>query len=479
MFKNLFKRTQPKKRRVAIIGLDCAAPELVFERWADELPNLSKLRQHGLYGDLESVVPAITVPAWSCMVSSKDPGSLGVYGFRNRKDHSYNGMTVANSDAIHEPRLWDILSKTDKQSIVLGVPGTYPPSPINGSMVSCFLTPSTDVDYTYPPSLKQDITNWVGDYMVDVKGFRTENKQWLLDQLRQMTVKRFEVARRLLKSRPWDFFMMVEIGVDRMHHAFWKDMDVTHRQHDPSTPFKDAIRDYYHLIDREIGTLLPLFDEDTSVFVVSDHGAKKMDGGICINEWLIREGYLVLAEPPDTTNGAVKFEDLKVDWSKTRAWGDGGYYGRLFINLKDREPQGIVEPADFNLLRAELIQKLEALGDENGQPIDTRCFTPEALYQNSRGVAPDILVYFGDLAWRSIGTVGWNSIHVFENDTGPDDANHAQQGMLIYYDPKYDFGGQRLTNSHLMQIAPTILQLLGLPIPIDMQKVPIDAIKHD
>ena len=476
MFKNLFKRTQPQKRRVAIIGLDCAAPELVFERWADELPNLSKLRQHGLYGELESVIPAITVPAWSCMVSSKDPGSLGVYGFRNRKDHSYNSMTVANSDAIHEPRLWDILSKTDKQSIVLGVPGTYPPSPINGSMVSCFLTPPTDVDYTYPASLKQDITNWVGEYMVDVKGFRTENKKWLLDQLHQMTVKRFEVARQLLTSRPWDFFMMVEIGVDRMHHAFWKDMDETHIHHDANTPFKDAIREYYHVIDREIGTLLPLLDEDTSVFVVSDHGAKKMDGGICINEWLIREGYLVLSEPPNISQGPVKFEDLKVDWSKTRAWGDGGYYGRLFINLKDREPQGIVEPENFNALRTELIQKLEMLGDENGQPIGTRCFTPEALYENSRGVPPDVLIYFGDLAWRSIGTVGWNSIHVFENDTGPDDANHAQQGMFIYNDPRHDFGGRRLMGLHLMQIAPTVLQLFGLPVPFDMQKPPIEAV---
>ena len=129
MFQNLFKRLRPQKRRVAIIGLDCAAPELIFERWANELPNLSALRKQGLYGNLESVIPAITVPAWSCMMSSKDPGTLGVYGFRNRTDHNYNGMTVANSDAIHEPRLWDILSKNDKQSIVLGVPGTYPPSP--------------------------------------------------------------------------------------------------------------------------------------------------------------------------------------------------------------------------------------------------------------------------------------------------------------------------------------------------------------
>lgn len=475
VFQNLFNKLRPSapERRVAIIGLDCAAPELVFERWADELPNLSALRKRGLYGELESVIPAITVPAWSCMMSSKDPGTLGVYGFRNRKDHQYNLSMVANSDAIHEPRLWDILSKHDKRSIVLGVPGTYPPSPINGDMVSCFLTPSTDVDYTYPTSLKQDITHWVGDYMVDVKGFRTHEKKWLLEQLHIMTRKRFEVARQLLATRPWDFFMMVEIGVDRIHHGFWKDLDVNHRNHDPNSPFKNAIREYYHLVDREIGTLLQQFDEHTSVFIVSDHGAKNMDGGICINEWLIQEGYLVLASPPDTTNGVVKFENLNVDWSKTRAWGDGGYYGRLFINLKGREPQGIVEPAEYDSLRAEIMRKLEILGDENGQPIGTRCFTPEALYQNSRGVAPDILVYFGDLAWRSIGTVGWNSIHVFENDTGPDDANHAQQGMFIYNDPQRDLGGQRLTGLHLMQIAPTVLQQFGIPIPFDMQKPPI------
>lgn len=468
---NFIKHLRPShKRRVAVIGLDCASPELVFERWADELPNLSRLRNKGLYGDLESVVPAITVPAWSCMTSGKDPGTLGVYGFRNRKDYNYSTLTIANSDAIHEPRLWDILTKYNKQSIILGVPGTFPPTPINGSMVSCFLTPSTESEYTHPASLKHDIKSWVDDYMVDVKGFRTHNKQWLLEQLHLMTKKRFEVARRLLTTQPWDFFMMVEIGVDRIHHGFWKDLDATHRLHDPSSPFRDAIRNYYQMIDHEIGTLFKLFDESTSIFVVSDHGAKKMDGGICINEWLIREGYLVLAEPPDHTKGITRFEDLKVDWSKTRAWGDGGYYGRLFINLKNREPEGIIEPHEYEILRAELMQKLEALGDEAGNSIGTRCFTPESLYQNSRGIAPDILVYFGNLTWRSIGTVGWNSVHVFENDTGPDDANHAQHGMFIYFDPKHDLGGERLTNLHLMQIAPTVLNLFEIPVPFDMQK---------
>jgi predicted AlkP superfamily phosphohydrolase/phosphomutase len=218
-----------------------------------------------------------------------------------------------------------------------------------------------------------------------------------------------------------------------------------------------------------------MFGDQTHVFIVSDHGAKKMDGGICLNEWLIREGYLVLAEPP---NGAapIGFESLKVDWTRTRAWGEGGYYGRLFLNVKGREPQGVVEPEQCASLLAEINAKLEALGDETGNLIGTRCFQPHDLYHQVNGVPPDLIIYFGDLAWRSIGTVGWNRVHVFENDTGPDDANHAQNGIFIYSDPKRDSGGRELSDLHLMQIAPTVLQLLGVDVPHDMQKPPIQGV---
>ena len=464
----LLKRRKP---RVAIIGLDCAEPFLVFDRFANHLPNITALRQRGLYGKLESVIPAITVPAWSCMTSGKDPGTLGIYGFRNRSDYTYKGLSIANAEAVHVPRLWDILSRYGKKSIVVGVPGTYPPSPIQGEMVSCFLTPNSN-DYTYPASLKNDIVGWVGDYPFDVKEFRTQKKDWLLEQLHTMLHKHFEVARRLVSKRDWDCFMMVEIGVDRVHHGFWHYMDETHRLYEPDSPYQNAILDYYVALDREIGTLLSLFDEQTHVLIVSDHGAKKMDGGICLNEWLIQEGYLILAEPPNGKE-PLRFEALNVDWSRTRAWGEGGYYGRLFLNVKRREPQGIVEPEDCASLLAEISEKLEALGDENGNPIGTRCFQPKALYHQVNGVPPDLIIYFGDLAWRSIGTVGWKRIHVFENDTGPDDANHAQHGIFIYHNPQHDLKGKALDDLHLMQIAPTVLQLLGVDIPSDMQKPPI------
>ncbi len=112
-----------------VIGLDCAAPELIFDRWLDDLPNLKSICRSGLYGPLRSCDPPITVPAWSVMMSSKSPGQLGVYGFRNRADHSYERYSIANSLAIKEDRLWDILSRSGKRCIVIGVPGTVPAAP--------------------------------------------------------------------------------------------------------------------------------------------------------------------------------------------------------------------------------------------------------------------------------------------------------------------------------------------------------------
>src|ERR687896_1321122 len=140
-----------------LIGLDCAEPSLVLERWRDELPTLSGLMERGMYGPLTSVIPPITVPAWSCMMASRTPGDLGVYGFRNRADHSYDALFIANGSAIKEPRLWDLATRAGKRSIVLGVPGTYPPRPLNGVMVTCFLTPSANYQYTYPPMLRREV----------------------------------------------------------------------------------------------------------------------------------------------------------------------------------------------------------------------------------------------------------------------------------------------------------------------------------
>src|ERR1044072_6215258 len=158
--------------KVMIIGLDCAEPSLVLERWRDELPALSGLMERGRYGRLRSVVPPITVPAWSCMMASRTPGDLGVYGFRNRVDHTYDNLVVADDSRTHPPPLWNVATRYGKPSIVIGVPGTSPPRPLNGVMVSCFLTPSRESGFTYPPLLAPEVEQAGGGGLLGLTGLR-------------------------------------------------------------------------------------------------------------------------------------------------------------------------------------------------------------------------------------------------------------------------------------------------------------------
>lgn len=451
------------QRRMLVIGLDCAAPELVFDTWRTDLPTLNRLMTQGSYGRLESTIPAITVPAWACMMTGCDPGQLGFYGFRNRADYSYQRMSIANARAVSHPRIWDLLSAAGKRVAAIGVPQTYPVRPVNGHMVSCFLTPSAQSQFTYPAELKTEIVAWIDDdFLVDVPNFRSEDKDQILADIYRMAEQHFTICKRLLQRETYDYFMAVDMGVDRIHHAFWKYMDPRHPQHVPGNRFQQAIHDYYRFVDGQIAELLELIDDDTIVLVVSDHGGKAMLGGICINEWLIREGYLVLKEYPERT---VPLEKCQIDWSRTRAWGAGGYYGRLHMNVRGREPQGVIEPQDYERERTALMQKLMAIPDPDGRDIGTRVFRPEDVYREVNNIPPDLIIYFGNLNWRSVGSVGLHTIWTFENDTGPDDANHAQHGIFILHDPRQLAGGQQLSDIQIYDVAPTILRLLGQPIP--------------
>ena len=451
-------------KRVMIIGLDCAAPKILFDDMRSELPVISGLMERGVWGELESCDPPITVPAWSCMMSSKDPGTLGFYGFRNRKDHSYDGMTFATNEKMKHDRVWDILSRDGRHVVVLGVPMTFPPRQVNGEMISCFLAPSIESRYTYPEELRDEIAQTVGEYMVDVPNFRTDEKERIMRDIKEMTRRRFALARHLRDTRDWDFLMMVEMGTDRLHHGFWRFYDHDHPDYQPGTRWEEEFRAYYRSVDAEIGRLIEGLGDDTAVLVVSDHGAQSMVGGIQVNEWLQREGYLRLTEQPD---GVIPIGQATIDWPNTRVWADGGYYSRIFLNVRGREPEGTVDPADYEALRDELIAKLEALGDEQGNPIGTRVFRPQDLYHEVNGVAPDLICYFGNLTWRSIGSLGDGRIQVRENDTGPDDANHAKMGVYVMAGPGMPTTApERAT---LFDIAPTVLTAMGYPVPADMQ----------
>jgi predicted AlkP superfamily phosphohydrolase/phosphomutase len=460
-------------RKLIVVGLDCLEPSLAFERWADRMPNLTRLRERGVFARMRSTIPPITIPAWQCMVTGKDPGTLGMYGFRNRKDYSYDSFMFADGKMVREPRVWDVLSRAGLNNIVLGVPQTWPPRPLKGVMVSGFPLPDTEGTWTYPATLKNEIAA-VCDYIPDVEEFRSENRQEILQNLIDMAERRFKLAAHLLKTRPWDFFMMVEMGTDRIVHLLWRYTDETHRHYQANHPLNNAMRDYYALCDKLMGELIAPYenDPDVAIAVVSDHGARGMDGGVMINDWLIRQGYLTLKERPKEPLGMGKLIKAgAVDWSRTRVWAEGGYYSRVQFNIKGREPEGIVDPAEVDALAAELTEKLKAIPDDVGRPITTHVYRPHDTYKVVNNIPPDLIVIFGDLGWRSIGSVSPHAnapLYVFENDTGPDDANHNWHGVFAMAGAGVPKQGE-LEPFSLMDFAPTVLKFFNKEIPADMQ----------
>jgi predicted AlkP superfamily phosphohydrolase/phosphomutase len=417
----------------------------------------------GMHGELASVVPPITIPAWACAMSGKTPGQLGVYGMRNRKDTTYEGLSLATSGAIKEPQVWDLLGRRGMKSLLIGVPPGYPPRPVEGWRVSCFLTPPSARSFTYPEELRAEIHEELDgqDYIFDIPKYREKGEEVVLEQVFAMTERRFKVARRLVRSKPWDFFMLVEMGPDRLHHVFWQHFDPQHPKHERGNRFETAFQDYYRYLDKEVGSLLGALPDDAVVILMSDHGARRMVGGVCFNEWLSAEGYLRFTKELGEPTAIAR---APVDWGNTVAWGDGGYYGRLFLNVKGREPDGVVEPSRYDEVRDELAQKLEAMDGPDGERLGTKVFRPQDVYPEVRGVAPDLIVYFGDLEWRSVGQVGTGEIFTYENDTGPDGANHDPKGVFAIAGVPGQGTGRR-EGLRLVDVGPSILSLYGLGAP--------------
>jgi predicted AlkP superfamily phosphohydrolase/phosphomutase len=455
-------------RKALLIGLDCAAPDLLFNRFIDKLPNFKKMMKRGVYGRLKSSDPPITIPAWTVMASSKSPGVLGLYGFRHRRENSYKDIWIASSRRIQEKRIWDYVSEAGGKTCLVGVPPSYPPFPINGCLVGGFITPDTNRNYTHPVDLGEEIKNLVGEYPVDVE-FRIDDKGALIENIYDMTEKHFEVIKHLMRTRDWSFFMFVEIGLDRVHHAFWKYFDETHHLHEPGNEFEGVMEEYYVYLDERVGELLELIDDDTVVLVASDHGGKPMRGAFCINSWLEEQRLLKLKKP---VRGITRLADSEVDWEKTVAWGWGGYYARVFLNVKGREEHGVVDPEDFEKVRDEIAEKIRRIRGPNGEEWDTKVLKPEDIYPECRGDPPDLMVYFDDLYWRSAGTMGQGDLYLPENDTGPDDAVHDTMGLYIYYDPREDLGGDA-EDLGILDVAPTLLKAMGLTVPADMEGRPL------
>ncbi len=455
--------------RLAIFGVDSVPPELLFDKLLPRLPNLRRIYDSGFHARLRTCDPPITVPAWMVMMTGKSPGELGIYGFRHRKGSSYTEGYIVNSTHVKYRTVWEILSDHGVKSVVLGVPPGYPPKAVeNANIVSCFITPSQDKQFTYPESLKEEVLRVAkGNYIFDVT-FRTEDRAVLKKELFEMTEKRFDVAEYLARTKPWSFFIMHEIGFDRLHHAFWKFFDPAHPKFVSGNPYENVDLEYYSMCDRRMGDLIEAFGEDCATLVMSDHGSKAMHGAFSVNQWLHREGYLALKSTP---TGQVELEKADIDWGKTKAWGWGGYYARIFFNVVGREKQGVVPRSDVQREKQQLAAKVKAIKDDRGKAMSNQVFEPDAIYPVATGDKPDLMLYFDELNWRSAGTLGHDSLYLMENDTGPDDSVHSMDGMFMMSKPGWKPKKTTAEGLKAEMVAPTLLRLMGL----DPKREGIDA----
>lgn len=455
-----------KKPRVIVVGLDCAPPALVFDRLAPRLPFLRAMRRRGVSGPLRSTLPPITLPAWACMTSGRDPGELGIYGFRDRVEGS-RALRTVTADDVRVPRVWDVLGAHGKRSSVLFVPPTFPPPPVvGGEVVSCMLTPRDAAVRTFPSTLEAELGSPFSPHLradVDTEDEKTPER--LLSALETQVMRHFDLAEHMLVHRPADFFMMVEMATDRLHHGLWPALDPKDPRHARFAAHARRAEDLYVLLDQRIARLSELVP-DATLFVVSDHGARSIEGGIYVNEVLRRAGFLRLEGALD---GVVPLGGASVDWQNTQAWGEGGYYARIFVNDRARFADGPV--LDKERVLSEVEALFASVTDARGAPLAHRIVRPEQAYRSVTGQAPDLAVYFGDLSYRSLGAVGVERVHAtpdeVDGDLGRGGCNHHWDGVFLASGPALE--PRSLTDASLLDVGPTLLGCFGIAPPLGWQ----------
>jgi predicted AlkP superfamily phosphohydrolase/phosphomutase len=422
--------------KTLVIGLDGATPELLFE---DEgLMNIRRLMEAGSYGPLEGVVPPTRTPSWFCLGAGQDPGSLGIYGSGNRADRSYRPLSTLDTRSIPQVFTWDHVVRAGGKAVIHGILSPYIPSQFRG------LDP--------PKVTAQALAS---------EAKRTE----LWDAIVATTHKRFAVVRDLLEHEEWNYLQFIETGMDVIQRAFWRYHDPAHRLHEAESPHRNLIREYYRLIDEEVGRLLEVLSDQTVVLVVSTRGAQWCHGGFCLNQWLIREGLLVLRQSP---SGITSFDSLDVDRSQTRAWAEGWDCAQLHLNLQGREPEGTIDSSEYDAFRAELKARVEAITDQEGRPLGNLVFEPDQIYKTVRNVPPDLLVELGGMSWRVVDAVGFSSLFLSPEEINGESSSPGPQGAFVLAIPGAAGLGP-VTGTSLLDIAPTLLELGGHELSAELQ----------
>jgi len=514
----------PLQMRTLIIGLDGATFDLI-KPWAADgrLPALNHLMDQGAHASLDSTIPPMTAPAWTSFATGTNPGKHRLYDWIGREPNSYNfsPITALNGTV---PTIYTLLSQAGRRVCALNIPMTYPPQPVNGVVVAGMPAPDLNSSVTYPKGLLQEILQNVGDYILypdPGQAYSDTGVDGFLQRLYRCTDLRIRAFDYLRQRDAWDFAMMVFNGTDTICHALWKYMDQNHPLHDPrlSAKFGHAIRDYYQYVDAYLSRLIETLDRDTTLIIMSDHGFGPFHKFIYVNNWLIKEGFMQLRSglrphlkkrlfdlgitPMNIYNrlmqlgfGALKQRVVRgqgqdllktfflsfadVDWTQTAAYSLGNV-GQIYINLAGREPDGSVQPgAAYEQVRDDIMQRLGELCDPvTGEQVVEAVYRREEIYSGDQvDFAPDIVFMPRRLEYFGFGEYEFGSNHIIEPMKRGISGTHRMNGIFLAYGENIR-RGIIVEKAHITDLAPTILNIMGVEVPVHMDGRVLQEIFRD
>ena len=480
-----------------MIGLDGATLDVVYPLIEEGLlPNMAKLIETGVSGRILSTIPPISGPSWISLATGMKPERTSIYDFTYRKEGGYKLQHISSINYAGRS-IWDYLSKANKKVGILNYPMCFPPYEVNG-FLSAGLGTSEDNEYTYPPELKQEVDAAAGGKYEMTVGYhdaRYEDADLFLNDLQRILNKKLQVARYLIKEKPWDLFWFILSETDWIQHLMWRHIDENHSLHEgqKSRDLYERFKHVWTLIDHTIGELAEIAGEQANLIVHSDHGFGPNEAVFKLNVWLEREGFLVwrsTRKRSDTTREeflkrckamaktlklhklAPKLYDVgrttrkklnvrpidHIDLEKSIAFDPGHTipFGGIYINDRWVESE-----QKRNEIAREIERKLCDFAKEKNIKIEI--WRKSDLPNAQSGTGPDLIL--GMDGWACVVLKDPLEGDVFERrpystrHTG----SHRVDGIFLAAGP--DIRNGHVDNLHLYDVAPTVLHLFDIPTP--------------
>ncbi|NPA22908.1 MAG: hypothetical protein GXO23_01230 [Crenarchaeota archaeon] len=331
--------------------------------------------------------------------------------------------------------IWDYVCSRGGKVVLCYVPGTYPPPSVRGVVVSDFFCPSpSDPGFTYPPDIKSQVLSAIEneEYVIDVPGYKRMDPHKLYSLLLKKIDQDMKIFIKLLRNHEWDLATCVLMSIDRANHTLWKYFDKEHPRyvHDPE--LENGLFRLYERIDKWFSEVLRSVPSNVKFVLLSDHGAKRMYLRVNVNEILVSEGLMKLKDRPSRPISLKEADERGlIDWERTIAWSWGAYVGQIWINLKEREPRGVVPQEEYHDTCRQVADILSKVTDPDGKKIENKIYFKWEIYRGPRTrYMPDITIYFNNLHYGANWEIGHGSAYSYETQVGADDSNHGEHAVF-------------------------------------------------